>query len=531
MPTYEEAERELLNEYNDAKKDIKMGTTETLPMDVVIHSCNKNKYPKNYFSQFMNKHFSKGEKYFYNLVQQGIIIRADDSNETEPTTIYNYDVDAIKYKNYMNVEIGKNRTYLHTTVTEQHIYDEVTANIETNFENCGAIIDEDFSKFLNQKVKDITKECNTLENKILIHCELYKHFDSQAEMQRLNGLISSADENSKNPDRTKRGEDCKKILKQIDYAMIGHKSRGFWSMVFHPVTYYREYKAIETAKTMLVEKYNLKRDFVDKYTKYLDDVIEADMKFDPKQKPKDVEIHVGEKKFVKIQGISSDFKGRQDGLDQAYESVVIKMNNIKGLVGETTWNTLSDTQKEYLESSWNELTDKIHGANDKDREIDGNVMDKLMEKYYGLTPDKQNEVDYGHKKLVIINGFLMNHGYRNIPDLQISQEESIINGKYIDPNKRDEPNLDESSLDESGIESSVDYNNLCTANAPVYEAVKLVHDEMSLQNPVKNEPDLDELENDTKLAEQNRTHVYLDESIRENDKYLDTSYSIDGDVM
>ncbi len=90
MPTYQEAEKELLKKYHDCQTLVKLKTADALPMDVVIHACKHNAYPASYLKQFINAHFSEAEKRFYDLTQKGLIIRSDDSKSPSPTTPFNY---------------------------------------------------------------------------------------------------------------------------------------------------------------------------------------------------------------------------------------------------------------------------------------------------------------------------------------------------------------------------------------------------------------------------------------------------------
>ncbi len=520
MPTFEEAEKLLLKEYNDYKKLSALKQAGALPMDAVIHKCSQENYPKKYLQQFMDKHFSKGEKDFYSLIEKGIIIRADDSTSPTPTTPNSYKFDSLTFTSYAIYELSKNREYLYSPSANRNIYEELQNLVNGIFSNCGAVMDYNLTTNLTKKTGLIYNECLKEDNKTALKKAIYEKFNSQTEMEKLNALITSADENGKQTDRTKKAESCKDLMKQLDYAMIGHKKRGFWSMVFHPVTYYREYKAIETAKTTLVEKYNLKQDFVDKYTKYLNDVIETDLEYGKTKRAVNVEINLGDKIETKVKGFSADFSDRIDCLDKANETIKVGMKNIEGLVGEKAWAKLTDMQKGVLEKNWNELSNNILGEGNKDKVIDGTVMDKLVEKYYGLTPDRQNEEDYQHKKLVIMNGFLRDNGYEGIPYLDISEDENILSVRQNQSNDFDSRN-DDIDLDDRFEEyNSIDYSNFDRSNTSVTEAVKFVHEEASIQNLVDNEPDLEDIENDTMLAEQKKVNIN-NEPISSNDKQVD----------
>ncbi len=423
--------------------------------------------------------------------------------------------------------MSHNKEYLYSPVTERNIYEDVHSLLTDAFADCGAVMDFNFSVHLDKKVTEVYNECITSDNKARLNRAIYAIIDSQKEMQELNSLVASADENGKNTDRKQKAESCKDLMKQLDYAMIGHKNRGFFSMILHPITYYREYKAIEAAKTALVDKFNLKQEFVDKYTQYLNDAIERDLSSGKSGREVSVEINIGDKIETKVKGLSTQFSDRKACLEQAEETISVDMKNIKGLVGEQAWEKLPKNQQEYLSEKWGQLTDRILNSDNKDLMIDGTVMDKLVQKYYGLSPEHQNEEEYVHKKLVILDGFLTNNGYGNIPDLKISEDEYIMTGKCGQTNEfDDEADYDDEEYYET---NSADYENFNRTNTPVYEAVKFVHEQMSL-----NEPDhadigkvLVNIENDTKLPDEYESDniIDMDETERSKEKNMDLDSS------
>lgn len=527
MPTFEEAERKLLKEYNEYKKIAALKKADVLPMDAVIHKCSQNNYPKKYLQQFMDKHFTKGEKEFYSLVEKGIIIRSDDSKSSTPTTVYSYKLDSNKFTSYAISELSKNTGYLYSPATSRNFYEDLENLVYGIFSNCDAVMNYDLTTGLTNKTHAIHNEILKEDNVVALRKGVYGQIDSQTEMEKLNTLISTANENGKQTDRNYNAKNSKELMKQLDYAMIGHKKRGFWSMVFHPVTYYREYKAIETAKTTLAETYNLGKDFVDKYTKYLNDLIETDLEFGKTKRLVNVEINVGDKIEQKVKGFSAYFHDRLDCLDKANEKITVSMNNLEGLIGEKTWGKLPDSEKRLLENNWEELTKKLLGDGEKGKELNGTVMDKLVEKYYGLTPDHQTEEEYEHKKLVIIDGLLRDNGYDGVPYLPISNDERIVG--LSESNSNSSNSLDDSDDDIEYDEKakpyqSIDYNNFSRTDTSVTEAIKLISDVVNVDNLINEEPDLEEMEdieNDTLLAEQKKVDISKESNVKNKEPDLE----------